>query len=336
MNASTSLRHASESPHSAAITKSRSCNAVSACCASGPPLSAPFSPFRLELPVGDLSRCELGSRVVGQEVELSTAPTGFDELVGRTKECLALDRLLSDALAGASGVLVLRGDVGTGKSALIRHVCARAGAWRVTSVVGVESEMELAFSGIHQLCSPLLSFLDRLPEPQRVALETVFGLESGPPPDRFLVALSALALLAEAAEDQPLVCIVDDAHWLDAASAQVVGFVARRLLVERIVIVCATRSGIGDDALAGLPQLAVSGLSKSDSRALLLAHMAGPLDAAVCEQIVAESHGNPLALLELPRTWRVDEIAGGFGLPGQPVTGKIEQSYSRRLLELPA
>jgi DNA-binding CsgD family transcriptional regulator len=267
---------------------------------------------------------------------LSSPPTGFGELVGRTKECSALDRLLSDALAGASGVLVLRGGVGSGKSALLRHVSARADTWRVTSVVGVESEMELAFSGIHQLCSPLLGFLERLPGPQRVALETVFGLATGPPPDRFMVALSALALLAEAAEDQPLVCIVDDVHWLDAASAQVVGFVARRLLVERVVIVCATRAGIGEDALAGLPELAVSGLSKSDSRALLLAHMAGPLDAAVCEQIVAESRGNPLALLELPRTWRVDELAGGFGLPGQPVTGKIEQSYSRRLLELPA
>jgi DNA-binding CsgD family transcriptional regulator len=268
---------------------------------------------------------------------LSSAPAaGFAELVGRAKECAVLDRLLSDALAGASRTLVLRGDVGVGKSALVRHVTARADAWRVASVVGVESEMELAFSGIHQLCSPLLGFLERLPGPQQIALKTVFGRETGPPPDRFLVALSALALLAEAAEDQPLICIVDDAHWLDAASAQVVGFVARRLLVERIVIVCATRAAIGDDALAGLPELVVSGLSKSDSRTLLLAHMAGPLDAAVCEQIVAESHGNPLALLELPRTWRVDELAGGFGLPSQPVAGKIEQSYSRRLQELPA
>jgi DNA-binding CsgD family transcriptional regulator len=259
------------------------------------------------------------------------------ELLGRIEECAVLDALLSDALRGESRVLVLRGDEGAGKSALVRYASAQAAGWRVASVVGVESEMELAFSGIHQLCSPLLGHLERLPEPQRMALEAVFGLEAGPTPDRFLVALSALALLAEAAEDQPLLCVVDDAHWLDAASAQVIGFVARRLLVERIVMVCAARPAVADDALAGLPELLVSGLSKSDSRTLLLANMAGPLDAAVCDQIVAESHGNPLALLELPRTWRVDELAGGFGLPGQsPLAGKIEQSYSRRLLALPA
>jgi len=248
-----------------------------------------------------------------------------------------LDRLLRDAFAGESRVLVLRSEAGGGKSALVRYLSTRTAGWRVTSVVGAESEMELAFSGIQHLCAPLLGYRDRLPDPQRVALETVFGLVAGATPDRFLVALSVLTLLAESAEEQPLVCIVDDAQWLDAASLQIVGFVARRLLAERIVILCAARTGMGDEALAGLPELAVSGLSRSDARALLLTNIAGPLDAAVCEQIVTESHGNPLALLELPRTWKMDELAGGFGLPDHsPVAGKIEQSYSRRLLELPA
>jgi DNA-binding CsgD family transcriptional regulator len=258
-------------------------------------------------------------------------------LLGRAGECTALDHLLAAGLGGTSGVIVLRGEPGVGKSALIGYLSTRTAGWQVATVVGVESEMDFAFSGVHQLCAPLLRYLMRLPEPQRVALETVFALKAGPTPDRFLVALSTLTLLAEAAEDQPLLCVVDDAQWLDAASAQILGFVARRLLVERIVIVCAARTGMGHESLAGLPELAVSGLDESDARALLLANMAGPLDAAVCDQIVTESHGNPLALLELPRTWKASELAGGFGLPGdQPVAGKIEQSYSRRLLQLPA
>ena len=166
---------------------------------------------------------------------------------------------------------------------------------------------------------------------------TVFGRSTGPAPDRFLVALAALTLFGEVAEHQPLVCIVDDAQWLDQASAQILGFVARRLLAERIAVVCATRAGSGDDVLAGLPELAVDGLGDSDARTLLLDNVYGPLDAAVCNQIVSESHGNPLALLELPRTWNAAELAGGFGLPGsQAVAGKIEQSYARRLLLLPS
>ncbi|MFR0359409.1 AAA family ATPase [Streptomyces sediminimaris] len=264
---------------------------------------------------------------------LSGQPVG---LLGRAEECATLDRLLQAGLGGESGVLVLRGDAGVGKTALIAYVSRHDEAWRTATVVGVESEMELDFSGVHQLCAPFLGYLERLPDPQRVALQTVFGLRAGSSPDRFLVALSTLTLLAEAAEEQPLLCLVDDAHWLDAASTQILGFVARRLLAERIVIVCAARTGAGGEALANLPQLTVSGLDDSDARALLLASLAGPLDAAIRDQIVAESHGNPLALLELPRTWKVAELAGGFGFPGdQPVAGKIEQSYSRRLLELP-
>jgi DNA-binding CsgD family transcriptional regulator len=196
--------------------------------------------------------------------------------------------------------------------------------------------MELAYGGLHQLCAPMLDLLDGLPAPQRDALGIVFGLSAGPAPDRFLVGLATLTLFAEIAEQQPLLCVVDDAQWLDQASGQVIGFVARRLLAERIAIVCAARTGIGDAVLADLPELEIRGLAESDARTLLLENLTGALDAAVCAQIVAESHGNPLALLELPRTWNPAELAGGFGVPGgQRVGGKIERSYSERLLQLP-
>jgi DNA-binding CsgD family transcriptional regulator/tetratricopeptide (TPR) repeat protein len=197
--------------------------------------------------------------------------------------------------------------------------------------------MELAYSGLHQLCARLLDHLERLPAPQRDALATVFGLHTGPAPDRFLVGLATLTLFAEVAEQQPLICIVDDAQWLDDASAQLLGFVARRLLAERVVLVFAARTGIGDDVLAGLPETPVRGLGDSDARALLLENMHAPLDAAVCEQIITESHGNPLALLELPRTWDPAELAGGFALPdSQPLVTKIEESYATRLRLLPS
>ncbi len=258
-------------------------------------------------------------------------------LLGRRSECEALDRLLTDALSGRSGVTVLRGEAGVGKSALLSYVSERVSGWSVATAVGVESEMELAYSGLHQLCGPMLDRLDRLPVPQREALATVFGQRTGPAPDRFLVGLAALTLFAEIAEEQPLVCIIDDAQWLDRASAQILGFVGRRLLAERVALVCAARTGIGDEVLVGLPELSIHGLGDSDARALLLDNVYGPLDAAVCDQIVTESHGNPLALLELPRSWSAADLAGGFGLPdSQPVVSKIEQSYVRRLRVLPS
>jgi DNA-binding CsgD family transcriptional regulator len=258
-------------------------------------------------------------------------------LLGRRAECEALDRVLADALAGRSRVAVLRGEAGAGKSVLLGYLSERVAGWHVATAVGVESEMELAYSGLHQLCAPMLDRLDRLPAPQGDALATVFGLSTGNAPDRFLVGLATLTLFAEVAEQQPLACIIDDAQWLDETSAQILGFVARRLLAERIAIVCAARTGPGEDVLVGLPELPVDGLGDSDALALLLENVNGPLDAAVCEQIVTESHGNPLALVELPRTWRAANIAGGFGLPNsQPVAGKIEQSYARRLLQLPS
>jgi DNA-binding CsgD family transcriptional regulator len=258
-------------------------------------------------------------------------------LLGRRAETEEIDGLLTEALAGRSRVLVLRGEAGVGKSALLDYAADRLDGFRVAKAVGVESEMELPYSGLHQLCAPMLDRLDALPVPQREALSVVFGLSSGSPPDRFLVGLATLTLVAELAEAQPLLCLVDDAQWLDRASAQVLGFVARRLLAEPIALVCAARTDSGDDVLAGLPELALGGLADSDARALLLDNVRGPLDAAVCEQIVAESHGNPLALLELPRTWDAAGLAGGYALPdGHAVVGKIEQSYARRIDLLPA
>jgi DNA-binding CsgD family transcriptional regulator len=258
-------------------------------------------------------------------------------LLGRRAECEFLDAALADALEGRSRVVMLRGEAGSGKSALLDFVVERAAGWRVATALGVESEMELAYSGLHQLCAPMLDHLDRLPIPQRSALGTVFGQETGPAPDRFLVGLATLTLLAELAEEQPLLCVVDDAQWLDAASAQLLLFVGRRLLAERIALVCAARTDTGGEVLGGFPVLPVAGLRDSDARALLLANLQGRFDAAVCDQIVSESHGNPLALLELPRTWNSADLAGGFGLPARhPVVGKIEESYAKRLLLLPA
>jgi DNA-binding CsgD family transcriptional regulator len=257
-------------------------------------------------------------------------------LIGREAECAALDQLLADALDGRSRVTVIRGEAGVGKSALLGYLSGKADGWHVARAAGVESEMELAFSGLHQLCAPMLDYLGRLPGPQREALAIAFGRSAGPAPDRFLVGLATLSMFAEVAERRPLACLIDDAQWLDDASAQVLAFVSRRLLAERIAVVCTTRSGTGDDVLAGLPELNIHGLAADDARALLLANVHGPLDAAVCDQIVSESRGNPLALLELPRTWSSADLAGGFGpLDSRPVAGRVERSYVRRLLRLP-
>src|SRR5262252_7214145 len=206
------------------------------------------------------------------------------KLLGRRSECEALDRLVVDAFAGRSRVTVLRGEAGVGKSALLGYLSGRVVGWHVARAAGVESEMELAYAGLHQLCAPLLDHLDRLPAPQRDALATVFGRSAGAAPDRFLVGLATLTLVAEAAEQRPLACVVDDAQWLDRASAQILGFVARRLLAERIAVVCAARTGAGDHILAGLRELSLPGLGDSDARALLLANVPGPIDAAVCAQ----------------------------------------------------
>jgi DNA-binding CsgD family transcriptional regulator len=252
-------------------------------------------------------------------------------LRGRKVELAALDRILDEVAAGRSGTLVLRGDAGEGKTALLEHAVERARGFRVERAAGVQSEMELAFAGLHQLCAPVLDGLDRLPDPQRAALETAFGLSSGSPPDRFFVGLALLGLLADTARDRPLLCVVDDAQWLDDVSAQVLAFVARRLQNESVALLFATRAVTEPDALAGLPDLVVRGLGDRDARALLTSVMPGVLDERVRDRIVAETRGNPLALLELPRGFTVVELAGGYALPPTShLSGQIEESFRRR------
>ena len=257
-------------------------------------------------------------------------------LRGRRSECEALDRLLARIAVGESGVLVLRGEAGVGKTALLEYLLGRASACRIVRAAGVESEMELAFAGLHQLCAPMLGGLDGLPGPQQEALRVAFGLQEGATPDHFFVALAVLSLLAEAAEAQPLVCLIDDAQWLDRASAQALAFVARRLLAERIAMVFSVREPSHADAFAGLPELAVQGIGDDDARALLAAALPGVLDERIRDRIVAETRGNPLALIELPRGLTPAELAGGFGLPdARSLSGRIEQSFLRRFEALP-
>jgi DNA-binding CsgD family transcriptional regulator len=254
----------------------------------------------------------------------------------RLTEREALERLLRDARMSRSGVLVIRGEAGVGKSALLRYVMQQASGFRIAKIAGVESEMELPFAALHQLCAPMLAQLDALPQPQQRALRVALGLASGDAPDRFLVALGALSLLAEVAEKRPLLCIVDDAQWLDGASRQVLGFVARRLLAESVAIAFAVREPSADVELAGLPELVLAGLGEEDARALLATVIPGRLDERVRDRIVAETRGNPLALLELPRGLSAAQLAGGFGLPVvMPLAGRIEETFLRRLEELP-
>jgi predicted ATPase len=230
-----------------------------------------------------------------------SAPVPARRLLGRRSECAALDRLVASLRAGPSRALVLRGEAGIGKSALLEYLVQHASGCAIARAVGVESEMELAYAGLHQLCAPFLDRLERLPGPQRGALGTAFGLRDGDAPDRFLVGLAVLSLLSDTAETRPLVCIVDDAQWLDAASAQGLAFVARRLGVESVGLAFALREPGGERHLEGLPELAVRGLDDGAAQELLGTVLAGPLDERVRDRIVAETRGNPLALLELPR-----------------------------------
>ena len=256
-------------------------------------------------------------------------------LHGRRSERQALEGLLAAVRGGQSGVLVVCGEAGIGKTALLESAIGSASGFQFARAVGVESEMELAFAALQQLCAPMLDRLDRLPTPQQDALGVAFGLRAGNAPDRFLVGLAVLSLFSEVAEELPLLCVVDDAQWLDRASAQALVFVARRLLAESVALVLVTREP-GDD-LEGLPKLAVEGLASGDARALLSSALGVPLDERVRERIVAETRGNPLALLELPRGLTPAELAGGFALPDAPgLAGRIEDSFRRRLAGLPA
>jgi DNA-binding CsgD family transcriptional regulator len=257
------------------------------------------------------------------------------ELHGRRGEREALERLLEGVRGGQSRVLVMSGEPGVGKTALLESAISFASGFRVMRAVGVESDMELAFAALQQLCAPMLGRLDRLPDPQRDALGVAFGLRAGEAPDRFLVGLAVLSLLAEVAEEQPLVCVVDDAQWLDRASAQVLVFVARRLLAESVALLLVTRDP--SEELTGLPKLVLEGLRNGDAHALLGSAVRVPLDERVRERIVAETRGNPLALLELPRGLTAAQLAGGFGLPDAPgLSGRIEETFRRRLAGLSA
>lgn len=256
---------------------------------------------------------------------------GASNLFGRYRECRVLDRLLVGGGFDRGSVLVLRGESGVGKTALLEYVLERSYGWRAAWATGTESEMELAFAGLHQLCLPFLDRLERLPVPQQDALRVAFGLTRGSTPDRFLVGLAVLSLLGDAADERPLLCLIDDVQWLDDASAQCIGFVARRLLAEPVVMVFAVRVPSVEGPLSELPVLEVEGLGDHDAAMLLDSVSQGPLDAQVRDRIVAETRGNPLALVELPRGLTPTQLAGGFGLPqGRPLAPRVEQRFLER------
>jgi DNA-binding CsgD family transcriptional regulator len=259
---------------------------------------------------------------------------GAPGLTNRDSERVVLDRFVDGVRSGEGQALVVRGEPGVGKTVLLGYLAGRAWGCRVARVAGVQSEMELAFAGLHQLCAPMLGHAESLPVPQRDALQTAFGLAAGPPPDRFLVGLAVLGLLSEAAGERPLICVVDDEQWLDRASLQALGFAARRLAADPVGVVFAARIPAAD--LAGLPELLVEGLAEADARVLLESVLTWPLDAGVRDQIIADTHGIPLALLELPWGLTAAQLAGGFGLPGaRALDERIEESFGRQLAALP-
>jgi DNA-binding CsgD family transcriptional regulator len=263
-----------------------------------------------------------------------TVRGGAMELIDRGAERDTLDRFVAAIRAGESRALVVSGEAGIGKTALLDYLAANASRCRVVRIAGVQSEMELPFAALHQLCAPMLDGLQRLPPPQRDAVRTAFGMSSGPVPDRFLVGLGVLSLLSEVTEEQPLVCLVDDEQWLDRTSAQVLGFVARRLVAESVCMVFAVR--IPSSELAGLAELRIEGLQEADARTLLDSVLTGPLDTRVRDQILAETQGNPLALLELPRGLISQQLAGRFRLPStMRFSGGIEENFRRRVDVLP-
>jgi DNA-binding CsgD family transcriptional regulator/tetratricopeptide (TPR) repeat protein len=248
-----------------------------------------------------------------------------------------LDRFVVGVRAGEGRALVVRGEPGVGKTVLLDYLAERASGCRVARAAGVQSEMELAFAALHQLCTPMLDHAESLPVPQREALRTAFGLSAGPVPDRFMVGLAVLGLLSETAGERPLICIVDDQQWLDRASAQALGFAARRLAADPVGLVFAAR--VPGEDVAGLPELLVEGLAEDDAAALLesvLTGLTGPLDAQVRDRVIADTHGNPLALLELPRGLTPAQLTGGFGVSAVPLDGRIEESFARQLETLPA
>ncbi|MDQ1466376.1 MAG: hypothetical protein QOH10_791, partial [Actinomycetota bacterium] len=262
---------------------------------------------------------------------------GEPRLIGRSSEVDTVAALVEDARAGRSGVLVVRGEPGIGKSVLLDDVARRAHGFVVARVAGVESEMELPYAALQQLCRPFGERVLDLPVPQRDALEAAFGLSAGPPRDRYLVGLAVLQVLAAFADEHPVLCVIDDAQWLDRMSVQTIAFVARRLLAEPIVFVVAVRDSADDGEWAGLPELRLGGLEDADAAVLFDSVVSGPTDPRVRDRIVAESRGNPLALVELPRAWTTAELVDGVGALGVGrLTEDLEEGFAQRLRSLPA
>jgi hypothetical protein len=287
---------------------------------------------------GPLPPAASGSRTErrGLKISCEMAATLASGFLDRTSEREVLDRLLAHVREGQSAVLVIRGEAGIGKTALLRYAARHASGFRVVQVMGAEAEMELPFAGIHQLCAPVLDQLDALPQPQRDALNVALGLASGDVPDRFLVGVAVLGLLSAAAEERPLLCLVEDSQWLDDASGLILGFVARRLLGESVAMVVAVREPNTGRDFDGLPELLLRGLAQEDARTLLMRAVPGGLDDRVRDRIVAETRGNPLALLDLPGSMSAAELAGGFELlPATDLPRHLEDHYLQRAGELP-
>jgi DNA-binding CsgD family transcriptional regulator len=263
--------------------------------------------------------------------------TAHHELLGRREEQRRLAALLHGAREGRAGVLVLRGEAGIGKSVLLSDLAKNADDFCICRAAGVESEMELAYAGLQQLCGPLAGHNVELTTLRRNALDQVFGLTEGAPPERFLVGIAALDLVATAAQKQPIVWLIDDAQWIDQASMQAIGFVGRRLLAERVVILIATRDVSDGNELAGLPELRIGGLNSEDAGKLFDSVVSGPTDPLVRDRVISETRGNPLALLELPRVWTTAELVEGLSeSAGTPLAGRLESAFAKRLRELPA
>jgi DNA-binding CsgD family transcriptional regulator len=258
------------------------------------------------------------------------------KLLGRSEERQQLDSLLDQARSGRAGVLVLRGEAGIGKSTLIKHLEQRAAGFQICRAVGVESEMELPYAGLQQLCGPIADHADHLSPLHRSVLDQAFGLRTGSPPERFLVGMAALELACAVAREQPLIWLIDDAQWIDRSSVQAIAFVGRRLLTERVVVVVAARESREENELAGLPEVKVDGLEPEDAGTLFDSVVSGPTDPVVRERIIAETRGNPLALLELPRAWTAAELVEGLSAATRrPLSSQLERGFAKRLGALP-
>src|SRR3954447_2404175 len=286
-------------------------------------------------PVLPAGPAELRGMGAADDTSADSGEHPWSRLRGRRAERRALDRLLTEVRSGGSAVLVLRGEVGIGKTALLEYILDRASGCTTILTTGIKSETELSYARLHQLCEPMAARMAGLPGPQRDALATAFGLQGGPPPDHFLVGLAVLGLFADTAREQPLVCLVDDVQWLDRASLQPLAFVARRARTDGFALVFAVRESAHLDLLAGLPELLVHGLDHDDARALLATRIIGPVDEQVCDRILTEARGNPRSLLDLPRGLTAADLAAGFAEDPAPSTSRMEQGFVRRLYALP-